>query len=604
MSPGEVLWRLAQKGRQLHERLRFGRRYHKVDSPLYRCTRNVRFNPAPLGLITNSEHPIDTSHSIHLPGGFNYRDYSTDWHAGFQTPAQWPVKWSYGLCYKQRDDIGDARTNWELNRLAQFTLMAKAYYLTADEAHLRALQTELDSWTRCNPFLWGISWTSPMEIALRAINWMYAAAFLSKADSETDTSAAEQLIRRLSTGAANMVHYLTRHYSRGSSANNHLLVEMSAIWLGGACFGRRSWRRLAMRTLTRELPRQFAPDGVNLEMSLHYHAFAMEAYLLVMHSARACGAKIPASWAPALDRAAQFVAHSRVAPGVVCQFGDNDEGHILNFTPHTFDYYTYILQFCSLILDKRYDSLDKLNPTSAWLFCADEVARVRTRPLYRSETSHTFATGGYTFLRSGNIFAGVDHAPLGFGTIAAHGHADALSFQLFIGGRPLLVDPGTYIYHCDLNARNRFRSTLSHNTVAIDGGEQSEMLGPFLWGKRAHTTLISHTDRSVEAMTVNQAGTSHTRRVSISETGAVITDRFSRRCRWTATFMAAPGLEVTMTPGAITFGGIATLTYDDGIAEITTAEYSPAYGQKVVTCCVRVSGEGVSARFEIRNTLT
>ncbi|MCM1037359.1 MAG: heparinase II/III family protein [Bacteroides sp.] len=604
MSAGEVLWRISQTALAKAERLRYGRTHRAVDTPLYRGVGGMRFDAAPLGLVSDCPADTDTSSDIHIPGGYDYSVYVTDWHAGFQTPARWPLQWSYSLDYKQRDDIGDARTNWELNRHTQFVLMAKAYRLTASGVFLNELQSRLDSWTESNPFLWGISWTSPMEVAIRAINWLYAAGFLRTAKPRTDSDAAlaDALAARLTVGAANMVHYLTRHYSRGSSANNHLLVEMAAIWLGGACLGREDWCSLAEKVLSRELPRQFAPDGVNLEMSLHYHAFAMEAYLLVMHSARAVGRTVPPEWSETMERAAQFVAHSRVTPGLMCEFGDSDEGRILNMSSRPADYYTYILQLCSLVLDRRYDDFASPDTTVTWLYPAADIERVCGLAEYRADGSRTFEQGGYTFLRSGGVFAGFDHAPLGFGSIAAHGHADALSFQLFIDGIQVLADSGTYIYHIDLPARNLLRTTAMHNTVVIDGCEQSEMLGAFLWGRRAATGLRSYTSQSVEASTTGLSGVTHTRRLTAYPDGVDVADSFSRPCRWTASFIVAPGLDVKPAGDGIDLGGVARLTFGAGTAEIEDIRLSPAYGVKAAARCVRVSGRGDSASFGIRKT--
>ena len=75
-----------------------------------------------------------------------------------------------------------------------------------------------------------------------------------------------------------------------------------------------------------------------------------------------------------------------------------------------------------------------------------------------------------------------DCAELGYGSIAAHGHADALSFTLRVGGRDVFVDPGTFDYFTYPEWRTYFRTTASHNTLEIDGRDQSAMLGPFLWG--------------------------------------------------------------------------------------------------------------------------
>jgi hypothetical protein len=82
-----------------------------------------------------------------------------------------------------------------------------------------------------------------------------------------------------------------------------------------------------------------------------------------------------------------------------------------------------------------------------------------------------------------------DAGPLGMGSLAAHGHADALSFNLSISGIPIIVDPGTYAYHTDAFWRDYFRGTSAHNTVRIDRENQSQIGGNFLWSRHAQTSV-------------------------------------------------------------------------------------------------------------------
>jgi hypothetical protein len=84
----------------------------------------------------------------------------------------------------------------------------------------------------------------------------------------------------------------------------------------------------------------------------------------------------------------------------------------------------------------------------------------------------------------------VDCGPLGYLSIAAHGHADALSFTLGIGDREILVDPGTYAYHTEPAWRRYFRGTSAHNTVGIDGQDQSLQAGNFMWSDHARARCI------------------------------------------------------------------------------------------------------------------
>jgi uncharacterized heparinase superfamily protein len=84
----------------------------------------------------------------------------------------------------------------------------------------------------------------------------------------------------------------------------------------------------------------------------------------------------------------------------------------------------------------------------------------------------------------------VDAGPLGFLSTASHGHADALAFTLTVGGRPVVVDAGTYCYHSDPQWRDYFRGTAAHNTVLVDGLDQSVHAGMFLWTEHADARVL------------------------------------------------------------------------------------------------------------------
>jgi hypothetical protein len=85
----------------------------------------------------------------------------------------------------------------------------------------------------------------------------------------------------------------------------------------------------------------------------------------------------------------------------------------------------------------------------------------------------------------------VDVGPLGYLSIAAHGHADALSVTVAAGGRDLVGDPGTGSYYAEPAWRRAFRGTRAHATVAVDDEDQSVPGGAFLWVRHAHTTVRS-----------------------------------------------------------------------------------------------------------------
>ena len=84
---------------------------------------------------------------------------------------------------------------------------------------------------------------------------------------------------------------------------------------------------------------------------------------------------------------------------------------------------------------------------------------------------------------AGEIWCRFDGGPHGFCSIAAHAHADALSVELRCGGVDVLADPGCYCYHGEPAWRRYFRSTLGHNTLELDGTDQSVVGWPVPVGR-------------------------------------------------------------------------------------------------------------------------
>jgi hypothetical protein len=148
------------------------------------------------------------------------------------------------------------------------------------------------------------------------------------------------------------------------------------------------------------------------------------------------------------------------------------------------------------VLFKRADFKAKagmLDDKTRWLFgaAADRIYEDLPVETNRLSVRRVFPDGGYWILgcdfeTDQEIRAIVDAGPLGYLSIAAHGHADALAFTLSVGGREFLIDPGTYAYHTQKQWRDYFRGTAAHNTVVVDGENQSEIGGNFMWLRKAN----------------------------------------------------------------------------------------------------------------------
>jgi len=591
MSIPEVLWRLSQKNIQKQEERRFSNSRINVTSKVF-DEKYLSLEAHPERLFINHENSsYSLNTAIHLLAGANYEEYKRRWNAGFQTENTWPDSFSYKLNYKQRDDIGDARTNWELNRHFQFVLLAKDYTASGDERYLSELELLFNDWNANNSFLHGISWTSVMEVAIRCSNWCYAYGFLAY------TKAPKELVERIRIGIINMTNYIVNHYSRFSSANNHLIVEAFAIGQSGVLFDHKEWIDLALNLLTRELPLQNYNDGVNKELSLHYQSFYMEAMGLMLRLLVKNHIAVPLSWKPMLQKMCQYVADCIGKYGEVIVFGDDDEGKILDLQGGKIDHYKYVLQLLGILLDEKYIN-GEITETINWLFTKNEIVRYENSPKCSSEQYSIYKEGGNSILRSKDkeVLIGVDHAALGFGSIAAHGHADALSFQLFYQGKPVFVDPGTYIYHCDLENRNEFRKTRNHNTICIDGKDQSEMLGAFLWGRKANAELISSKqgDDSITIVMEHDGynPVKHSRTLYFDGNRRLqIKDNVTPSSKAAANFILAPDIRVEERTDGVMLNreDVCIATIRCGKRQITRNEYSDRYGVKRQTNGIEIA---------------
>ena len=522
MNMGEICWRFQQKNLQKQER----RKYYKENLPVYEFElldelKNLNAQVDRISINWNNEK-FTVFKEQNLFGGYSYNKYKRAWDAGFQTENVWPTdQCSYDISISQREDIGDIRTNWELNRHYQFAGMAKSFYVTGDLSILEELQELFYDWNNKNHFLCGVEWTSAMEIAIRVNSWIYTYCFLNKAFEKYNLEN-NKILKDISRGIIVMADYIVKHRAKYSSANNHLIVEMYAVGMSGIFFDYKPWEKLAFNILTKELPRQNYADGVNKEMSLHYQSFVMEAYGLLMIEMKHNHIKIPQTWEEYLMHMSEFMCDCCGEYGETVVFGDNDEGKILDLSGEDFDHYRYVLDLMGSVLPKRYSKMENIHENLYWILSDDFQNSVLKKNCYYSPEVKCYREGGYTLWRSKNnkVLIGIDHADLGFGSLAAHGHADALSFQMFIEGMPVFVDPGTYNYHVPKMMRDDFRATKNHNTVCVDGANQAEILGPFLWGKRYECKEAEVQEQEEEIYfeaAIQNNGNTHKRKMRMSD---------------------------------------------------------------------------------------
>jgi len=419
------------------------------------------------------------------------------WNRDPKTGVAAPSVFGLRLNYRDVRVVGDIKYLWELNRQGHLVTLAQAYALSGQRHYAAAIRAHLESWFAACPYPRGPNWSSALEAALRLINWAAVWQLLGGAHGLVFTNADGARFReRWLQSIRQHALFIRANFSRYSSANNHLIGEAAGLYIAALTWpfwpDAGKWRAQAHAILEREAERQNAPDGVNREQSTSYQQFVAELLLLALLAGRANGVAFSRAYTGRIEAMLEYLASIVDVAGNVPMIGDADDAVALKLAPQAgADRWRWLLGAGALLF-RRGEFKRKADPPDdrlRWLFGAgtdDAYARLDTARASLLPVRREFPLGGYYILGCGfetrdEIRLLVDAGPLGYGRLAAHGHADALAFTLSVGGREFFVDPGTYAYHADDAWRACFRSTAAHNTVLIDGVDQSRQAGNFMW---------------------------------------------------------------------------------------------------------------------------
>ncbi len=533
------------------------------------------------------------------------------WNRDYRNGVDAPRGFGPLLDYRDAARFGDIKYLWEHNRHHHFVELSKAWYLTGDEAYADDVVAQAHSWIAECPYPQGVQWSSALESALRVINWTFALRFLLSGET-LPRSLTPAVMREWLHSLHQHLWFINRNLSRHSSANNHLIGEAAGLFVGAIMIDAPEsarWARRAHDILEREALAQVWPDGVTKEQTTAYQAFVFDFLLIASRVGEMNGAPFSRPYRQRLERMAEFVHALIDEHGDVPSIGDDDEGYVVvlchdpGFKKFRSLLNTAAVEFGRRELASGHECLDE---KTFWL---TGCAALPGGPGQERGLRDDFPEGGYYILRRQRARVIVDCGPLGFLSIAAHGHADALSVLLDYRGAPFLVDPGTYAYHTERAWRDYFRGTRAHNTVAVDGKDQSVIGGSFMWLRHARATLL---ERGADRIRGRHDGYTrladpvvHEREVRLDEASGsiIVTDRLEcrgahtidilwhlhPRCRSEAT---DGGVRVENADAAIVIRPdpeSGTISLHRGEGDPPMGWYSPGIDRKTPATAVRVS---------------
>jgi hypothetical protein len=518
MSPSEIAWRVSEQWRARWEALAAGRERYRpwrgpvrevlraslaplVPPPAWRQALRAEF-PEAYERLGKRARSVREGKVVLFA-----REYAVgvppDWHFDPGSRAHAPRMPAARLDYRDLGRVGSARRIWELNRHHHLTETALWAWAAEDHDAARFVAGQWRDWCAANPPLVGINWTSGLELGIRTIAWAEALALLldlGGGDVDADTLS-------LVVGAwARQIEHVRAHDSRFSSANNHRIGEAAAVAVAGHALTfhpqAAEWWAWGKQTLETEIQLQIARDGAGREQAFAYHRFVLDFALIVAVLARARGESLLPECTERLAEASEFLLAVSGPEGRTLEVGDDDEGRALALGEEWEERSAATLECMGWWLDEPSWRAAR-HPRARWLGLAPTVGAPVEPVAPRRGLPHvsvrTFPEGGYAVVEGEAGRAALrllfDAGPLGFGALAAHGHADALQLLVRLGD-DLLIDPGTGSYHGDPDWREELRGTRAHNTMEIDGQDQSERRGLFLWGRKAEARLIAAGGRS------------------------------------------------------------------------------------------------------------
>jgi Heparinase II/III-like protein/Heparinase II/III N-terminus len=454
----------------------------------------------------------------------------------------------------------DPKCWWELQRQQHLFPLAAGGQLAGQPAWTRLAVEQVLDWIATHP-TGGPGWGSAYEAAHRLVSWACALPLAAPLASPAERA-------EMAAAFARSAALVRERPSRFSSANNHRLAELAGLLAFEALSVERSGWARAWGELEREVDRQTFADGGSREQAAGYFVYVLEIVWFASLLAHAVGQELGALG----ERAARMLEWLRAvadADGEPPPVGDDAEDRLLRVD--------YFAPRRAAVVAARLDAL--LGGAPALFPPASPAADTDSRALRDS---------GYVVLRgrleTESVRLVLDTGVLGFGSLAAHGHADALAVTVDVGAETLLRDAGTGSYLAAAG-RDRFRLTSAHNSVCIDGEGQAQPLGPHIWGRRFGTAVealvvgaeVEYVRVSHDGYRSRRSRAVHTRSVTyLKPDVALVLDRVTaaRECTAELVWQTMPGrtLDAPGAGSALAVAASPAASRSDG-----TGPFSPRY---------------------------
>jgi Heparinase II/III-like protein len=508
-----------------------------------------------------------------------------DWHASpFFPGVRADDRNHWSLVPDFSAELGDIKAVWELSR---FDWAPQLAYAASQGKKGKAVLLEMlvRDWAAKNPFSRGANWRCAQEASLRLLNLLFAAAILG-----LDAGQSHPALRRF---VAEHVRRIlpTTSYAIGQQ-NNHATSESAGLAVAGMWLEATAdpqYQPLAAKAQKRG--RQLfekgvlslvMDDGCFAQYSVNYHRLFLATAVVLDGFRRKFGKPDFSSSARGkLARAAMWLKEMvDPATGLAPLLGANDGANILNPAAAPYRDMRPVSEAASLAFTGREPQAPPLLLAPFPSFSEKKLVEID-----RASNSPALVT-----LKNGRVKCFLRLPAYRF----RPSQADCLHLDVWIDGRPFLVDAGTVTY-ADAKKNAELSGISAHNTVALDGREPMPRLGRFLFGDWIGLKKLEITDSKVMAAYSDRFGATHARTIILANDHLEVLDEVSGYVHKAVLSWRLAGSADVIDDNTVGSSGIRISFQTDGQAEIAVVQAAQGehYLRNTTASVVRIIGQNV-----------
>lgn len=538
-----------------------------------------------------------------LPTEFRESYQCIDWHKDFSSGYSWGRDIDFSSIKVAPQDGAEIKVPRELSRFQHICYLP---HLGQQEGAMEFIAQVLD-WIDNNSFQKGVNWACTMDVALRAVSWVWGLRFFENELSKY--SQACLIIKESLYNHGRHIEHNLEYYK--ISTGNHYLSDLAGLIYIAAAFPEFEesdrWLLFGIQELNSEMEREVYDDGYAHEGSSHYHRLVAELFFsctaLVERMTLARRKKlmrvnptlhdVKPKLTNRIKRIANLNSSGKVFPenyyvkllkmgritevltkpnGLVPQFGDNDsarahklvEGNVIDYRDHRLLYGSIYKLFNvgQLSFNEKIEREVQLLTGGLQLDFSKNVKSL-IESFKRRTDSYLFPDAGIAIIKKPPIYLAVTCGQNGQNDRGGHNHNDKLSFELAYFDEDIIVDGGCPVYTANPGIRNRYRSTLSHNTLTINGQEQDPLpKGPgglFLLPGRSFPKIALKGNNGILGRHFGFA-VPHKRTFDLEGVNLIITDLVKSDLIKTLSFNLSPDVLIDLTSfkNGVLFGSLTT----------------------------------------------